>query len=233
MATKIIKALVNGVVQNIEVEDLISPEILPSVEERVDILEDKHEVVISEGSMLVGDGTPELKEMAPVEVLRHINGASITMLSDAEYNTMEEKDANIFYLVNDGEEPEYALQSDFEALQTEVDGKSQVQVVTPESSEILPTLKIHKLTKEEYEQEVANGTIEENALYLTPEEKVDLSGYATIEQVNAKADIVHDHDSSYDAYGSANTALETANAYTDNTVAQKTQVQIITWEADD
>lgn len=36
-----------------------------------------------------------------------------------------------------------------------------------------------------------------------------------------------------DASGSANTALSNANTYTDNAVAQKTQVQIITWGADD
>lgn len=36
-----------------------------------------------------------------------------------------------------------------------------------------------------------------------------------------------------DASGSANTALSNANTYTDSAVAQKTQVQIITWGADD
>ena len=36
-----------------------------------------------------------------------------------------------------------------------------------------------------------------------------------------------------DASGSASSALSEAIIYTDNAVAQKTQVQIITWEADD
>ena len=36
-----------------------------------------------------------------------------------------------------------------------------------------------------------------------------------------------------DASGSASSALSSAKTYTDNAVAQKTQVQFITWEADD
>ena len=254
MATKIIKAWIDGAVQEIEVEDIVSPEMEPSVEERVDKLEDKHEVIITDGNFLVGNGTENMVEKTPAEVLSHINGANVTTMTTAEYEalTPEESNANTLYLLTDEEDPEYVLQSDFEALQTEVDEKSQVQVITAESSNILPTLKIHRLTQEEYEQEVANGTLSEDTLYLTPEEKIDLSGYATIEQVNAKADSTHNHDdryytesevndlisnhnhdSSYDTNGSANAALETANAYTDSAIAQKTQVQIITWEDDD
>ena len=37
-------------------------------------------------------------------------------------------------------------------------------------TENLSTLKIHKLTKEQYERELAAGRIDENALYLTPDE---------------------------------------------------------------
>lgn len=60
-------------------------------------------------------------------------------------------------------------------------------------TENLSTLKIHKLTQAQYEREVANGTIDENALYLTPDEEVDLSAYATIEQLNGKANSTHTH----------------------------------------
>ncbi len=60
-------------------------------------------------------------------------------------------------------------------------------------TENLSTLKIHKLTQAQYEREVANGTIDENALYLTPDEDVDLSGYVTIEQLNEKANSSHGH----------------------------------------
>lgn len=38
------------------------------------------------------------------------------------------------------------------------------------NTENLLTLKIHKLTQAQYDRELANGSIDENALYLTPEE---------------------------------------------------------------
>ena len=55
-------------------------------------------------------------------------------------------------------------------------------------TENLSTLKIHKLTNEQYEREFAAGNLDPNALYLTPDEKTDLSKYATIDQLNTKAD---------------------------------------------
>lgn len=58
-------------------------------------------------------------------------------------------------------------------------------------------LNIHKLTKEQYERELEAGNIDEYALYLTPDEEIDLSQYATIEQLNAKADAEHTHDDRY------------------------------------
>lgn len=104
MATKIIKALVNGVVQNIEVEDITSPNQPLSVDERVDILENKHKVVITDGNMLVGNGTSELKEMAPNEVLEHINGSSIELLTKEEFENLgDDFNANILYLQSDGD----------------------------------------------------------------------------------------------------------------------------------
>lgn len=44
-------------------------------------------------------------------------------------------------------------------------------------TENLSTLKIHKLTKEQYEREMTAGNIDETALYLTPYEEMDLSSY--------------------------------------------------------
>ena len=38
-------------------------------------------------------------------------------------------------------------------------------------TENLSTLKIHKLTKEQYERELYAGRIDPNALYLTPDEE--------------------------------------------------------------
>lgn len=35
------------------------------------------------------------------------------------------------------------------------------------------TLKIHKLTQEQYDRELAAGNLDENALYLTPDEDIE------------------------------------------------------------
>ncbi len=56
-------------------------------------------------------------------------------------------------------------------------------------TENLSTLKIHKLTQKQYQRELENNNIDENALYLTPDEEIDFSGYATLEDLAAKADI--------------------------------------------
>ncbi len=60
-------------------------------------------------------------------------------------------------------------------------------------TENLSTLKIHKLTQAQYDRELAAGSIDENALYLTPDEEIDLSTYATVEQISTKADAGHTH----------------------------------------
>lgn len=105
MATKTIKAWVNGAVQNIEVEDMVSPETMPSVEERLEALEDKS--VITDGNFLVGDGTTEPEEMTPEEALSHINGASVVTLTSAEYEALgNNANANFLYGVTDGDEIE-------------------------------------------------------------------------------------------------------------------------------
>ena len=105
MATKIIKAWVNGQIQDIEVEDIVSPELPLSVEERVDKLEDKHEVVITEGNFLVGNGTENLEEITPDEVLSHINGASVITMTTAEYEAMDESETNTntLYMLTDAD----------------------------------------------------------------------------------------------------------------------------------
>jgi hypothetical protein len=69
-------------------------------------------------------------------------------------------------------------------------------------TEDLSTLKIHKLTQAQYDRELAAGNLDENAIYLTPEEelKIDLvevlnntvtheqipSAQATVEYVSAE-----------------------------------------------
>lgn len=57
----------------------------------------------------------------------------------------------------------------------------------------LNTLNIHKLTQAQYETLLSNGKIDENAIYMTPNEAFDKSQFATVEQVNAKADKKHTH----------------------------------------
>lgn len=106
MATKIIKAWINGAVQEIEVEDITSPAQPLSVDERVEKLEDKHEVIIADGNFLVGNGTEEMEEITPDEVLSHINGASVTTLTTEAYEslTSDQINANTLYMLTDAEE---------------------------------------------------------------------------------------------------------------------------------
>lgn len=75
-------------------------------------------------------------------------------------------------------------------------------------TENLSTLKIHKLTQEQYDRELANGRIDENAMYLTPDEEIDLSPYATVEQLNGKADAAHSHDNQYYTEAEIDTKLD-------------------------
>lgn len=49
--------------------------------------------------------------------------------------------------------------------------------------ENLATLKIHRLTQEQYDRELAAGRIDPNAIYLTPDEGADLSDYITTDQL--------------------------------------------------
>jgi hypothetical protein len=57
-------------------------------------------------------------------------------------------------------------------------------------TENLSTLKIHKLTQEQYDRELAAGRIDENAIYLTPDEEIDLSKYALASDVANKVNKV-------------------------------------------
>lgn len=52
-------------------------------------------------------------------------------------------------------------------------------------TENLSTLIIHKLTQAQYNRELAAGNINESEIYLTPDEEIDLSKYATKEYVDS------------------------------------------------
>ena len=57
------------------------------------------------------------------------------------------------------------------------------------NTENLSTLKIHKLTQEQYDRELAAGNINANEMYLTPEEEIDLSGYSQIGHTHTTTEI--------------------------------------------
>lgn len=93
------------------------------------------------------------------------------------------------------------------------------------------TLKIHKLTQEQYDQALASGNIDENALYLTPDEEVDLSGYATESYVDeataaVKNELLNGAGEAYD------TLKELGDLIVDNQDALEALETIATGKAD-
>lgn len=48
----------------------------------------------------------------------------------------------------------------------------------------ISTLKIHKLTQAQYDRELAAGRIDENAIYLTPDEDIDSYEFITVDDVD-------------------------------------------------
>lgn len=78
--------------------------------------------------------------------------------------------------------------------------KSQVQMVkvneTDSETETLSTLKIHKLTRSQYEQMVEDGTIDENSIYLTQDD--DYSNEDLDKILANKSDVNHNHDNIYE-----------------------------------
>ena len=99
-------------------------------------------------------------------------------------------------------------------------------------TENLSTLKIHKLTQEQYNRELANNTLDKNAIYLTPEEEIDLSGYATTEQLNGKANSEHTHTVSEitDLQSSLDETLESAKSYANEQISTIPSVDAYTKE---
>lgn len=70
-------------------------------------------------------------------------------------------------------------------------------------TENVSTLKIHRLTQEQYDRELAAGRLDANAIYLTPDEGVDFTGYATEQYVDnataaVKDEILNGADEAYD-----------------------------------
>jgi hypothetical protein len=59
-------------------------------------------------------------------------------------------------------------------------------------TENLSTLKIHKMSQEQYDRELNAGNIDPNALYLTPDTKIKIDSTLTVEGAAADAKAVGD-----------------------------------------
>ena len=84
------------------------------------------------------------------------------------------------------------------------------------NTENLSTLKIHKLTQAQYERERDAGRLDENALYLTPDEAMDMTGYATKEYVHTMPAVSYGTAQSLDA-ASRTTAKNNVGVYVGET----------------
>lgn len=56
------------------------------------------------------------------------------------------------------------------------------------TTENISTLKINKLTQEQFDNAMASGSVQDKEIYLVPDEEVDTSNFATTEQLNGKVD---------------------------------------------
>lgn len=61
-------------------------------------------------------------------------------------------------------------------------------------TENVSTLKIHQMSQAQYDRESEAGNLEAHSIYLTPDEEIDLSSYATIEYVDSKTPILFELD---------------------------------------
>ena len=105
MATKIIKAWIDGAVQDIEVEDIISPEQEPSIEDRLYAIEQTHSPeVIRSVTLLadawVGDSSPYSQTVAIDGVTKY---SKIDLQPDIEQlSVFYEKDVTFIAENNNG-----------------------------------------------------------------------------------------------------------------------------------
>ena len=64
---------------------------------------------VTSGNFLVGNGSDKMTEKTPSEVLSMINGASVASMTTAEYEALENPNANTLYMLTDAEEEEEVL----------------------------------------------------------------------------------------------------------------------------
>ena len=74
-------------------------------------------------------------------------------------------------------------------------------------TENLSTLKINKLTQAQYERELEAGRLDPNALYLTPDEEIDLSEYAKKTEVETMIDELDDDFATTNEVAAINTKI--------------------------
>lgn len=77
----------------------------------------------------------------------------------------------------------------------------------------ISTLKIHKMTQAQYERELAAGNIDENALYLTPDEDRDLSLYLMKDEAKKE----------YESQSEAKEKLDEAKEYAETVILAVTK----------
>lgn len=76
------------------------------------------------------------------------------------------------------------IQDKIDEIENDILKKTQVQIIETNETEDLSVLKIYKLTQEEYEEALKNNTIDENALYLTPDEETSSNESISEERIN-------------------------------------------------
>ena len=96
-------------------------------------------------------------------------------------------------------------------------------------TENLSTLKIHNLTKEQYERELAAGRIDENALYLTPYEEADNTDiYSLIDDLTSRLNTLADcDDTTLDQISEIVAYIKSNKSLIDNITTNKVNVDDI------
>lgn len=79
MSTKLIKAWIDGAIQEIEVEDMVSPEMEPSIEERVSALENK-QTIITSTTLLADAWTGSVSPYSQVITIDRVTSNSMVSL---------------------------------------------------------------------------------------------------------------------------------------------------------
>lgn len=98
------------------------------------------------------------------------------------------------------------------------------------TTENLSTLKIYKLTQDQYDSRLASGNIDKNALYLTPNEKVDMSLYTTKKEFDDHKHTVSDINSLQSTLD-AKVAQTSFDSHVTDTTKHITSTERTNWNA--